>query len=153
MQPTSSVTPARCAFPICPNQPDCDPQPQPCNPASQSGYSRTRTGETISYNAFRKLAANVSTIYDSKVKRFETTLARTNDLVQAKRESGISGRQLTAYRRQFEEERRGSASPLKGRPSLAISRFARLYPCLYKCAGPDYPRDFQCFYIDGPGPE
>lgn len=82
-------------------------------PGKARRYRNTRTGEAISYNAFRKLATNASSTYDRKVKRFETALARTNDLDHAKRESGISNRQLTAYRRQFEKEGRGSASPFE----------------------------------------
>ncbi len=82
-------------------------------PGKARRYRNTRTGETISYNAFRKLATNASSTYDRKVKRFETALARTNDLDHAKRESGISNRQLTAYRRQFEKEGRDSASPFE----------------------------------------
>lgn len=80
-------------------------------PEKARRYRNTRTGETISYNAFRRLATNASSTYDRRVTRFETVLANTQDLERARRESGISNRQLTAYRRQFENEGRGSASP------------------------------------------
>jgi hypothetical protein len=74
----------------------------------------TRTGETISYNAFRKLATSASTTYGGKVKRFEAALATSPlNLDQAKRQSGLSNRQLAAYRHQFEAEGRGSASPFE----------------------------------------
>jgi hypothetical protein len=66
-------------------------------------YRNLRTGETISYNAFRRLASKYSQPYATKMRRFDTLLARTNNLEQAKRESGISGRQLATYRHQMAE--------------------------------------------------
>jgi hypothetical protein len=82
-------------------------------PGKARRYRNTRTGETISYNAFRRLATKASAKYDNKINRFETALAGMQDLERAKRESGMSNRQLTAYRRQFETEGRGPASPFE----------------------------------------
>jgi hypothetical protein len=72
-------------------------------------YFHVRTGETISYNAFRKLAHTLSTGAASNVLRFEQSLARSNDLAFALHESGLSARQFEEYRRSFEH--RESASP------------------------------------------
>jgi hypothetical protein len=72
-------------------------------------YRNVRTGETISYNAFRRLANARSSSTASKVKRFEEVLARSNDLELARRESGLSGREFEQYRRSFGS--RESASP------------------------------------------
>jgi hypothetical protein len=72
-------------------------------------YRDVQTGETISYNAFRKLAHTLSSGAASRVRRFEHALARSNDLLLARRESGLSGREFEQYRRSFGD--RESASP------------------------------------------
>jgi hypothetical protein len=72
-------------------------------------YRNVQTGETISYNAFRRLASAGSSSAASKVQRFEQVLARSNDLQLARRESGLSGREFEQYRRSFGS--RESASP------------------------------------------
>jgi hypothetical protein len=68
-----------------------------------------RTDETISYNAFRRLASAGSSSAASKVQRFEQVLARSNDLELAHHKSGLSGREFEQYRRSFGS--RESASP------------------------------------------
>jgi hypothetical protein len=78
-------------------------------PGKARRYRHAQTGDTISYNAFRKLASARSSGSDAKAHRFEQALARTNDLELARRESGLSGRQFEHYRRSFEN--RESASP------------------------------------------
>jgi hypothetical protein len=72
-------------------------------------YRDVRTGETVSYNAFRKLVNARSSNADLKVQRFEQVLAQSNNLDLARRESGLSGRQFEQYRRTFGN--RESASP------------------------------------------
>jgi hypothetical protein len=72
-------------------------------------YRNFNTGETISYNAFRRLANARSFSAASKVHRFEQLLAGSNNVELARRESGLSGRQFEQYRRSFEN--RESASP------------------------------------------
>jgi hypothetical protein len=78
-------------------------------PGRARRYRNAETGETISYNAFRKLAGVRSPATASKVQRFEQVLARSNDLQLARRESGLSGREFEQYRRSFGS--RESASP------------------------------------------
>jgi hypothetical protein len=78
-------------------------------PGTSRRYKNVRTGETVSYNVFRKLANARSSSTASKVTRFEEVLARSNDLELAHRESGLSGRQFEQYRRSFGS--RESASP------------------------------------------
>jgi hypothetical protein len=72
-------------------------------------YRNTQTGETISYNAFRRLAHALPSGTASKVQSFEQALARSNDLPLARHESGLSGREFEQYRRSF--GKRDSASP------------------------------------------
>ncbi len=76
-------------------------------------YRNVRTGETISYNAFRKLVGAWSSSNASQVQRFEQILARSNNLELARRESGLSGRQFEQYRRSFGKERVGASPFLK----------------------------------------
>lgn len=78
-------------------------------PGRARRYRNTETGETISYNAFRRLASVQSSASASKVQRFEQVLGRSNDLELARRESGLSGREFEQYRRSFGN--RESASP------------------------------------------
>jgi len=86
-------------------------------------YRNLRTGETISYNAFRRLAAGRSMSTASKVQLFEQVLGRTNDLELARRESGISGREFGEYRRWFGS--RESASPFVKEHGRWVFRGAR----------------------------
>jgi hypothetical protein len=86
-------------------------------------YRNVRTGETISYNAFRKLANVGSAGTSSKVRLFEQILARSNNLELGRSESGLSGRQFEQYRRSFES--RGSASPFVKESGRWIFRGAR----------------------------
>lgn len=87
-------------------------------------YRNVQTDETISYNAFRKLANGHSSRAKAKVHRFEQVLARSNDLELARRESGFSGRELDQYRRSFGKERE-SASPFVKERGRWIFRGAR----------------------------
>ncbi len=86
-------------------------------------YRNIRTGETVSYNAFRRLANASSSNATSKVHRFEQVLARSNDLQLARRESGLSGREFEQYRRSFEN--RESASPFVKEHGHWVFRGAR----------------------------
>jgi hypothetical protein len=86
-------------------------------------YRNTETGETISYNAFRKLADARSSGTNSRAQRFERVLARSNDLEIARRESGLSGRQFEQYRRSFPN--RESASPFVKEHGRWVFRGAR----------------------------
>jgi hypothetical protein len=86
-------------------------------------YRNTQTGETISYNAFRKLASAHSSSAGTKVVRFEQVLARSNNLELARRESALSGREFEQYRRSFTE--RESASPFVKERGRWIFRGAR----------------------------
>jgi hypothetical protein len=86
-------------------------------------YRNVRTGETISYNAFRKLAHGLSSGAASRVQRFEQALARSNDLPLARRESGFSVREFERYRRSFEN--RESASPFVKEHGRWVFRGAR----------------------------
>jgi hypothetical protein len=95
-------------------------------PGKSRRYQNVRTGETISYNAFRRLANARSSSAVSKVNLFEQVLARSNDLELARRESRLSGREFEQYRHSFGN--RESASPFvkeHGR-TLDLSRGARL---------------------------
>jgi hypothetical protein len=74
---------------------------------------RTPSGSIISDRAYNTLRSAATPIGRSKTEAFEAILARTNDLDRAKSESGISGRQLENYRRQFAQDGRGSASPFE----------------------------------------
>src|SRR6516164_7218669 len=87
-------------------------------------YRDLRTGETISYNAFRKLASVLSSNNASKVQRFEQVLARSNNLEMALRESGFSSRQFEEYRRSFGKQRE-SASPFVKEHGRWVFRGAR----------------------------
>jgi hypothetical protein len=78
-------------------------------PGKSRRYQNVRTGETISYNAFRRLANARSSSAASKVHLFEQVLARSNDLELARRESRLSGREFEQYRHSF--GKRKSASP------------------------------------------
>jgi hypothetical protein len=78
-------------------------------PGKSRRYRDVQTGNTISYNAFRRLASVRSSSAASKVERFEQILARSNDLDLARRESALSGREFGQYRRSYES--RESASP------------------------------------------
>jgi hypothetical protein len=86
-------------------------------------YRNVRTGETISYNAFRKLAGVSSSAAHVKPERFEQVLARSNNLELARRESGLSGREFEQYRRSFTE--RESASPFVKEHGRWVFRGAR----------------------------
>jgi hypothetical protein len=92
-------------------------------PGKARRYRSVQTGETISYNAFRKLAHARSSGAASKVQRFEQAVARSNDLPLARRESGLSGREFEQYRRSFEN--RGSASPFVKEHGRWVFRGAR----------------------------
>jgi hypothetical protein len=74
---------------------------------------RTPSGSVISDRAYHALSSAKTTAGRSKTDAFEAILARTNNLERAKRESGVSGRQLENYRRQFAQDGRGSASPFE----------------------------------------
>jgi hypothetical protein len=86
-------------------------------------YRNGQTGETISYNAFRKLANFRSPSSDLKAGRFEQILAQSNDLEFARRESRPSGRDFEQYRRSFTE--RESASPFVKEHGRWVFRGAR----------------------------
>jgi hypothetical protein len=74
---------------------------------------RTPSGSVISDRAYHAISSVKTTGGRSKTDAFEAILARTNDLERAKRESGVSVRQLENYRRQFAQDGRGSASPFE----------------------------------------
>jgi hypothetical protein len=74
---------------------------------------RTPSGSVISDRAYHAISGAKTTAGRSKTDAFEAILARTNNLERAKRESGVSGRQLENYRRQFAQDGRGSASPFE----------------------------------------
>jgi hypothetical protein len=78
-------------------------------PGKARRYRNVQTGETVSYNAFRRLANARSSEAASKVHLFEQALARSNDLQLARRESGLSGREFEQYRHSFGD--RESANP------------------------------------------
>jgi hypothetical protein len=86
-------------------------------------YRNVRTGETISYNAFRRLTTARSLKAATKAQSFEQVLARSNDLELARSASGLSGRQFEQYRRSFEN--RESASPFIKEHGRWIFRGAR----------------------------
>jgi hypothetical protein len=92
-------------------------------PGKARRYRNLKNGETISYNAFRKLANARSPNTDLKTRRFEQVLARSNDPKLARRESALSGRQFDQYRRAFEN--RESASPFVKEHGRWIFRGAR----------------------------
>jgi len=87
-------------------------------------YRNVQSGETISYNAFRRLAGDRSANAASKVQLFEQVLARSNNLELARRESGLSGRDFEQYRR-FLGER--SASPFLKEHGRWVFRGARSF--------------------------
>jgi len=95
-------------------------------PGQARRYRNLRTGDAISYNAFRKLANVRSPSTDLKVHRFERVLAQSNDLELARRESGLSGRQFDQYRRSFET--RASASPFVKERGRWVFRGVRGFP-------------------------
>jgi hypothetical protein len=74
---------------------------------------RTPTGSVISDRAYHAISSAKTTAGRSKTEAFEAILAQTNNLDRAKRESGVSGRQLEDYRRQFAQDGRISASPFE----------------------------------------
>ena len=78
-------------------------------PGRARRYQNVQTGETVSYNTFRKLAQVQSPAIAPKVQSFEELLASSNDLERARLESGLSGRAFVQYRRSFGD--RESASP------------------------------------------
>jgi hypothetical protein len=78
-------------------------------PGRARRYRNPATGETISYNAFRKLAHAWSPSADLRAQRFEQALARSNNLDLARRESGLSDRQFLQYRRTFENRESASS--------------------------------------------
>jgi hypothetical protein len=88
-------------------------------------YRNVLTGETISYNTFRKLANARSSSAASKVHLFEQVLARSNDLELARREIGLSGREFEQYRRSFGN--RESAGPFVKERRRWIFRGARSF--------------------------
>jgi hypothetical protein len=92
-------------------------------PGRARRYRNAQTGETISYNAFRRLASVQSSATASKVQRFEQVLGRSNDLELARRESGLSGREFEQYRRSF--GMRESASPFVKENGRWVFRGAR----------------------------
>jgi hypothetical protein len=73
----------------------------------------TPSGSVISDRAYHAISGAKTTAGQSKTDAFEAILARTNNLERAKHESGVSGRQLENYRRQFAQDGRGSASPFE----------------------------------------
>jgi hypothetical protein len=74
---------------------------------------RTPSGFVISDRAYHAISSAKTITGRCKTDAFEAILARTNNLERAKRESGVSGRQLEDYRRQFAQDGRGSASPFE----------------------------------------
>ena len=74
-------------------------------------YPVIGTNETISYNEARRRIAALSDRQRSKVSLFERALGRTKNVDEARRESGLSQRGLTVYRRSFETSGREGASP------------------------------------------
>jgi len=92
-------------------------------PGRARRYRNAQTGETISYNAFRRIVGVQSHAAASKVRRFEKILGRSNDLELGRRESGLSSRQFEQYRRSFEN--RESASPFVKEHGRWIFRGAR----------------------------
>jgi len=89
-------------------------------------YRDVQTGETISYNAFRRLASGRSSSTIFKVQKFEQLLAGSNNLELALRESDLSGREFEQYRR-FLAEGRCSASPFVKEHGRWIFRGARSF--------------------------
>jgi hypothetical protein len=102
-------------------------------------YRNVQTGETISYNAFRRLASARFFGATSKVSRFEQMLARSNDLELARRESGLSGREFEQYRRSFET--RNSASPFVKECGRWVFRGARSFQHVFLNAQGQETRD------------
>jgi hypothetical protein len=92
-------------------------------PGKSRRYQDLGTGDTVSYNAFRKLAASQSSRSASNAERFEQFLATSNDLQLARRESGLSGREFEQYRRSFGS--RESASPFVKERGRWLFRGAR----------------------------
>src|ERR1700722_13866205 len=74
-------------------------------------YPVNGSNETISYNEARRRIAALSNRQRDKVSLFERALGRTKNVEQARRESGLSQRGLTAYRKSFVTSDRVSASP------------------------------------------
>jgi hypothetical protein len=74
-------------------------------------YPVIGSNETISYNEARRRIAALSDRQRDKVSLFERALARTKNVEQARRESGLSQRGLTTYRKSFVTSDRVSASP------------------------------------------
>jgi hypothetical protein len=92
-------------------------------PGKARRYQNVQTGNTISYNAFRRLAGVSSSGAHVKAQHFEQVLARSNNLELARRESGLSGREFEQYRRSFGS--RESASPFVKEDRRWIFRGAR----------------------------
>ena len=74
-------------------------------------YPIIGTNETVSYNEARKRIAALSDRHRNKVSLFERALGRSKNVEEARRESGLSQRGLTAYRNSFAAQGRESASP------------------------------------------
>jgi hypothetical protein len=89
-----------------------------------------RTGEILSYNAGRRLIQALSVGHRGRVTQFERALARTKNVEQARRDSGMSKRGLDAYRKGFVALGREGASPWtkeKGRWRFDEARFRRIH--------------------------
>jgi hypothetical protein len=89
-----------------------------------------RTGETLSYNAGRRLIQALSAPHRGGVAQFERALARTGNVEQARREAGLSKRGLDAYRKSFLASGREGASPwikTRGRWRFDEARFRRVH--------------------------
>jgi hypothetical protein len=90
----------------------------------------TRTGETLSYNAGRRRVQALSAGHRGRVTQFERALARTKNVEQARRVSGLSKRGLEGYRKTFVASGREGASPwikTKGRWRFEEARFRRVH--------------------------
>jgi hypothetical protein len=90
----------------------------------------TRTGEILSYNAGRRRIEALSAGHRGRVTQFERALARTRNVEQARRDSGLSKRGLDAYRKSFVASGREGASPwikAKGRWRFDEARFRRVH--------------------------
>jgi hypothetical protein len=74
-------------------------------------YPVIGSNETISYNEARRRIAALSDRQRDKVSLFERALGRAKNVEQARRESGLSQRGLTTYRKSFATSGRESASP------------------------------------------
>jgi hypothetical protein len=89
-----------------------------------------RTGETLSYNSGRRRIQALSAGHRGRVSQFERALARTRNVEQARRDTGLSKRGLDVYRKSFVASGREGASPwikTKGRWRFDEARFRRVH--------------------------